>query len=196
MNLATWSGRRIAVLALAASFTACGCAHPHAADSQSAEDEAGFKEFSTRVQQYVELHKRAEKSLPALKTTDLPELITAHQEALARKIREARPDAQPGNLFGPEASKAFERVIAREFEGSQAGNARATIQRGTPLKAVELQVNQSYPEGLPSTTFPPTLLARLPQLPDELAYRIVDKDLVILDVKANLVVDLLAKAIP
>ena len=195
MNLATWSGRRIAVLALAASFTACGCAHPHAADSQSAEDEAGFKEFSTRVQQYVELHKRAEKSLPALKTTDLPELITAHQEALARNFARRDPMLSLETCSG-QASKAFERVIAREFEGSQAGNARATIQRGTPLKAVELQVNQSYPEGLPSTTFPPTLLARLPQLPDELAYRIVDKDLVILDVKANLVVDLLAKAIP
>jgi hypothetical protein len=34
-------------------------------------------------------------------------------------------------------------------------------------------VNQAYPEGLPYTSVPPTLLLRIPKLPEEVAYRIV-----------------------
>ena len=43
---------------------------------------------------------------------------------------------------------------------------------------------------------PPTLLANLPKLPAELEYRIVDRELVLLDTKANLIVDLLPNALP
>ena len=67
--------------------------------------------------------------------------------------------------------------------------------QGDPVKAVRLRVNQPYPDGVPYTTVPPTLLLRLPKLPDEVAYRIVDRDLVLLDVKANLVVDLIPEVI-
>lgn len=160
------------------------------------DNEAGFKEFSSRVQEYVKLHKRLEGTLPKLKQTDQSELITAHQQALAKKIREARPDAKTGNIFTPGARAAFTRAIAQEFKSEDAKNARATIQQGAPVTQVQLQVNQGYPEALPHTSVPPTLLLKLPKLPDELEYRIVDGDLVLLDRKANLVVDLMDKAIP
>jgi hypothetical protein len=39
-------------------------------------------------------------------------------------------------------------------------------------------------------------LQELPPLPEELAYRIVGRDLVLVDSKANLVVDLLHEALP
>ena len=70
-----------------------------AASQEQAEDAAAFKEFSVRVQAYVKLQKTVESGLPALKPTDLPEMIAAHQQALARKIREARPHAKPGDIF-------------------------------------------------------------------------------------------------
>ena len=60
---------------------------------KSKRNAAGFKEFTDHVQEYVKLHKAVEANLPVLKPTDLPEMITAHQQALARKIREARPRA-------------------------------------------------------------------------------------------------------
>ena len=183
-------------LLLAAIFALRGSAQTASTNIQAQQDQAGFKEFSSRAQQYTKLHKRLEQSLPQLKITDQPELIAAHQQALAKKISEARPDARPGNIFAPRAKDAFQRAIAREFKGSEATNALATIQQGAPVKEVQLQVNQVYPEGLPYTSVPPTLLLKFPRLPDELGYRIVDKDLVLLDVKANLVVDLMAKAIP
>jgi len=57
-------------------------------------------------------------------------------------------------------------------------------------------VNKAYPDTLPYTTVPPTLLQKFPKLPDEVAYRIVGRDLVLVDVKANLVVDLISEVFP
>jgi hypothetical protein len=45
-------------------------------------------------------------------------------------------------------------------------------------------------------TTPPALLNRLPPLPQELAYRIVGRDLTLKDTKAGLIVDLIPNAIP
>jgi hypothetical protein len=39
-------------------------------------------------------------------------------------------------------------------------------------------------------------LSKLPQLPQELAYRIVGRDLTLKDTKAELIVDLIPNAIP
>lgn len=171
-------------------------AQPAASDKEAREDADGFKEFSIHVQEYVRLHKAVEGALPQLKPTDLPEMITAHQQALARKMREARPHARRGKIFTHEARKAFKHAIRSEFQGPQAFHARATIQQGSPVKGIHLRVNQGYPTGVPYTTVPPTLLLKLPALPAEVAYRIVDRDLILLDVNADLVVDLIHEAIP
>ena len=184
-------------LAAALLFAGCALAYPaFASERERNEDAAGFKAFSERVNAYVQLHKSAEASLPKLKPTDVPEMITAHQEALARKIREARLHAHRGDIFTHQAREAFRHAIRSEFQGPHAPNARATILQGSPVKTVRLQLNQAYPEGVPYTTVPPTLLQKFPKLPDEVAYRIVGRDLVLLDLKANLVVDLIPEAIP
>jgi hypothetical protein len=73
---------------------------------------------------------------------------------------------------------------------------RKTIRQGEPLTNVQLTVNGAYPEKLPLTTVPPTLLINFPQLPHEVAYRIVGHDLVLLDTEARIVVDFIAGAIP
>jgi hypothetical protein len=167
-----------------------------AAGNEQEDDTASFKAFSQRVDEFVRLHNSVEGTLPKLKPTDLPEMITAHQQALARKIREARPGAQRGDIFTGKASEAFRHTVRGQFQSPGATNARATIRQGDPVKAVRLRVNQSYPDGLPYTTVPPTLLLKLPNLPGEVAYRIVGRDLVLLDVKANLVVDWIPEVFP
>jgi hypothetical protein len=185
--------------ALLAAVLVAGCAlaHPAAAAGKEQEkDAASFQAFLQRVDEFVRLHKSVEATLPKLKPTDLPEMITAHQQALARKIREARPGAQRGDIFTEKARTAFRHAVRSVFQGPDAPYADATIQQGDPLKAVRLRVNQPYPDGVPYTTVPPTLLLAIPKLPDEVAYRIVDRNLVLLDVKANLVVDWIPEVIP
>ena len=156
----------------------------------------GFQEFSDRVQKYVQLHKSVEATLPKLKSTNEPELIVAHQKALARKIKAARIHAKRGDIFTPAASEAFRKAMSIEFQGPHAPHAQATMKQGAPLKKVHLRVNQIYPDSTPYTSVPPTLMQNLPKLPEEVAYRAVSQDLVLLDAKTNLVVDFLANVIP
>jgi hypothetical protein len=188
----------VSVLAIASG---CGSNPPPPVETgvsaeQQRADAAGFQEFSDRVKDYVKRHNSQEAVIPAVKPTDLPEMINAHQQALARKIREARPNAKPGDIFTPAARKSFEDVIQSAMQGPRGANADATMKQGAPLTETSLIVNQGYPDGIPYTTVPPTLLQVFPKLPDEVVYRVVVHDLVLLDLKANVVVDLIPGIIP
>jgi hypothetical protein len=59
-----------------------------------------------------------------------------------------------------------------------------------------MSINGTYPDDLPQTTVPPSLLLRLPQLPPEVAYRIIGHDFVLQDTEARLVIDYIPAAIP
>jgi hypothetical protein len=154
-----------------------------------------LQEFSNLVQAYVTLHRKQESSLPPLKQTPESAKIVEHQQLLASKIRSARANAAEGEIFTADVRKAFLPIVRRHFQGPYARPAQLTIRQGNPVK-LHLNINESYPEGLPWTTVPPSLLQNLPRLPHEVEYRIVDRDLIVWDVKANLVVDILRQAIP
>ena len=73
---------------------------------------------------------------------------------------------------------------------------QASLRHAEPLKPIPLRVNDRYPRNMPLQSTPPTLLLNLPRLPDELHYRIVGRDLVLYDVTADLIVDLISNAVP
>ncbi len=100
------------LVALAVCFAAArlGAGQGGASAKVRAEDAAAFKDFSARVLAYQALQRTVESSLPGLTPTDLPEMIAAHQQALARKLREARPHAKAGDLFTHDACEAFRRA--------------------------------------------------------------------------------------
>jgi len=184
----------IALLAGGEALTARGRGQVSA--PEQSESASGYKEFLDRVNAYASLQKSIESTLPVLKPTDLPEMITGRQQALARKIREARSNAKRGDIFTESATKAFRRTIRAEFRGPHGKGARTTIRQGEPLNKIHLHVNQPYPEGVPFTTVPPSLLLAFPKLPDQVTYRIVGRDLILLDVQANLIVDRIPEIIP
>ena len=162
-------------------------------DNKEARD---FKIFADRVQAYVKLQKNLEASLSPLKPTKDAGQIVEHQRALARKIIDARRDARQGDIFTHEVTERFRKIILRTFHGSEGRFARQTICPDSPSKVFVLHVNDVYPEEIPLTTTPPTLLLKLPELPPELAYRFVGHDLALKDIKAGLIVDLIPNAIP
>jgi hypothetical protein len=161
-----------------------------------AGDAAGFKEFSDRVQAYLKLQKTVEAGLPAMKPTDLPEVIAAHQQARAKRIQEARPNAKAGDLFTPAACEAFRRVSRASVEGAAGPSARAEQQPDDPNQAIRLVVNGIYPDTEPRTTFSPALLAAFPPLPADLAYRIVGRTLLVIDVKSRVIIDVAHLILP
>jgi hypothetical protein len=182
----------MALLVIAGTFTAQRALF----SSQAGPDTRGFKEFGDRVEEYEKLHKHAEKSLPKLKNTSKQEVIAAQQQALVNKIRELRSNARRGDIFTPSATLAIAHSIKAVFAGPDAHRVRNTIQAGEPLEGFKVEVNQRYPESLPFTTLPPTLLRELPRLPDEMAYRILGSALLLVDRKANMIVDFMPNAIP
>jgi hypothetical protein len=157
-------------------------------------EQPAFKDFLERVKQY----EKVKKDAPHLKPSKEHKEITDRRLALAQDIRAARPDAKQGDIFTPSISAQFVMVIHETLQGAgpTASNARKTIRQGEPLKDVSLAVNASYPEAMAVTTVPPTLLLRLPELPDRLEYRIVGHDFVLQDTEARLIVDFIPGAIP
>jgi hypothetical protein len=186
----------VVALSLCAAATGVLAGQGAASGKERADDVAGFKEFTVRVQAYVTLQKAVEAALPVLKPTDLPEMITAHQEALARKLREARPRAKPGDLFTPAACEAFRHASRTALQGPHPASSGAYMKPGAPNPDMHLAVNAIYPDGEPITALPPGLLAAFPPLPVEVAYRVVGRTLIVMDVQSRLVVDIARLILP
>ena len=159
-------------------------------------DSVIIKDFESRVTDYVKLSKKAASGPAAPKQTESAAKLKEYQLALAAKIRAARPQARQGDIFTPQIAKVFQRLIAAPFGGPKGETLRASLRHAEPVKPLNLQVNDSYPEGVPLQSTPPSLLLDLPKLPPELEYRIVGRDLVLRDVKANLIVDFINNVIP
>ena len=184
----------VVALSLAAAGALVG--QGAAPSKEQADDAAAIKQFMVRVDEYMKLRTTIEKQLPASKNKEeLPEMIAAHQQALARKIQDGRANAKTGDIFTREAREAFRHVISGVFEDPQNAVTHALQQQKT-VQSVPLKVNGNYPDAIAETTFPSALLQKLPTLPDELSYRIMGRDLVLVDRKANLVIDLFHEALP
>jgi hypothetical protein len=67
---------------------------------------------------------------------------------------------------------------------------------GAPNPGMRLVVNGLYADIEPTTAFPPELLAAFPPLPAEIAYRIVGRTLIVVDVQSWLIVDVARFVLP
>jgi hypothetical protein len=153
------------------------------------------KDFEKRVTDYVNLQKSLAKDLPTSKPTTEPQVILDHQRELAKKIRDARKQAAQGEIFTPEISKEFHRLLGFAKEGQNNTQIKKSLERAEPVR-LTLHVNDAYPAEVPLQSTPPTILMNLPSLPPGLEYRIVSRALVLRDATANIVVDLLPNAVP
>ena len=151
----------------------------------------GFKE---RVADYVKLHKEAQSKVPKLTESNAAGNMQGREAALAAAIKQLRPDAKEGDVFGVDFRAVLAREVRRDFLGRSAADRRAVMQE-QPLK-MRLSVNMTYPTDKPLKTFPAQLLQKLPELPPELEYRIVGHHIVLRDVAANIIVDVARDIVP
>ena len=152
-------------------------------------------QFLKRVEDYVALHNKLERTLPPRPEHPTPEQLEAHAHALSTMLIEARPHAKQGDLLTQDTRAYLRRQIARALAGPDGRAIRQEIREDNPGK-VKLQVNGRYPEGVPVSTMPPTVLGELPRLPDDVEYRFIGERLILLDVHARLVIDYMDSAIP
>jgi hypothetical protein len=152
-------------------------------------------EFQNRVEEYVALHRLLEKQVPALEVTEDPKTIHAAIEALQEKLRPARATTRQGDIYSAEIAQLFRRLIQETYPESEMLGLISLIADDAPETSIRPRVNASYPSGAPLSMMAPRLLLVFPPLPDELQYRFVDRDLILWDVHANLIVDVVPNAI-
>lgn len=166
-------------------------ATPNAAGGQPGVNAQGAAtlEFQKRIEAYIKIHNQAEAKIPNLKKTDDPQEIADREKALGQAIMTLRAGAQPGEIFAPEYQPYFIQIVQDDFKTRSAADRKAIIVE-LP-KNMKVDINTVYPTTIPLATFPPMLLRKLPDLPPELEYRLVGHSLILRDVKANLIVDVL-----
>lgn len=163
----------------------------------TAVEERALAQFATAVDYYVTLHRRLERSLPPEQMFDDPEDMFAAREALRVAIVQARPGARQSNMFTSDVAPAIRNrlLTAMRQHGHSAADVLAAINEERLPGMPEPEVNGEFPWGIGSAMWP-TLLRALPPLPRELEYRFSNRSLVLIDVHANLVVDVLENALP
>jgi len=163
----------------------------------AAIEERVLQDFNQRVNQYIRLHRRLERGLPPERLFGDVEDMSAAVDALHQAMIDARPHATAGTLFTPGVAELLTARLTR-----------AIVKSGhTPAEAL-IAFNLGYLGGIPDATINgrvppgryvrmwPALLATLPDLPPELEYRFIGWDLAIIDVHADLIVDILKDALP
>jgi hypothetical protein len=154
-------------------------------------------EFDTRVQEYVRLRDDIARDLPPQRVTSDPEELLAARDSLLHAVQRARRDIQPGSMFSGRPAVAFRHLFDTIAATRQVDlNQMVRILRLERSSGAERPVvNEPYDWRLGAWMWP-WLLAELPALPPDLQYRVVETDLVLIDIRAGLVIDILEQALP
>jgi len=148
--------------------------------------------FTAATREYARMHRRLEQQFGPIQVTDRPETIQRAIAAMAAAIRAERPDAKQGDFFTPALARDLRVRVdqALREHGFTAADVLAAGADGPDPAMFAVRVNGTFPWVLGAAMFP-CVTAALPPIPPELQYRIVGNDLVLIDVHASLVVDVL-----
>jgi hypothetical protein len=165
--------------------------------AQTATAPPATQAFVEATREYAAMHRRLEATLPALDVTSNPDTIFKVVQQMAAALRAARPNARPGDFFTEAVAielrvRIDEALAAHGFTAADVRESEAL--EGVDPATVPLEVNGTFP-WIHATAMFPCVLNALPPLPPELHYRIVGNTLVLIDVHASLIVDLLPHAL-
>ena len=165
----------------------------------SAQEQAETKasdRFQIAISRYVSLHRTIERFVPPIKNVTDPLEAKRSMIAMSEAIRKARWSVTEGNIFMGQAAIGIHHTLT-----TASRNADPACQRAlsdifqSPADTWSETVNDAFPWAL-SRILPPCVQDALPELPIELQYRVVGADLVLVDLHANLIVDILRGAFP
>ena len=186
--------RRLALVGCVGAVVA-GCKKEEAKPAANPAD-AVFADFGKRVDAYMKLRKAMVDSVGDLDPTTSQAEITARATRLANGIIAARAQAKPGDIFTPEVSALVATLIKQEYSRRPDSVQETREDQQDELPDFVPKVNMLYPTTDPLATFPATLLPLLPPLPEQLEYRVVQNYLVLRDIEANVILDVMPNAVP
>jgi hypothetical protein len=194
----TKSLKQIALLGaiLALTLAIAGCHAKTAAETQALVDAKALLSFHDRLVTYIAVHKQAKAQLgfDGIKVTNDPAQIVQRQQAIAERIGMLRRQANEGELFTPEIRTYFARALDSAYLTNPQGIS-TSLECIPTLVEEKIKPNDVYPDVVGYSIVPPTMLLHIPELPAELEYRIVNKDLLIRDIEGNMIVDVMRNAI-
>ena len=147
-------------------------------------------DFDRRVADYSDLRSELEKGLPGPMVNDDVAAMRTAVRALGSRVRAARRGAKQGDIFTPTVSVAFKRVLVLQMNAGT----WSSIMDDNPGE-FPTRINGDYPERRPLSAVPPPILAALPALPDGVQYRFLGRHLILLDTRAEVILDRIPYAI-
>lgn len=187
LSFAAWAGGPAAQTAHAALAPAQP-GQPVNANARALAD------VQARIAEYVALHKKLEGTIPRLSKNATPEEIDKHHRALAHLLQQARRGAKRGEIFTAPARAVIRHLLDGVFGGPDGTAVRASIMDENP-GSLKIMINARYPDSVPLSTMPPQVLEGLPKLPEELEYRFIGDQLILMDVHAHTIVDVIDNAL-
>jgi hypothetical protein len=158
-------------------------------------DKQAITLFKNRIKDYIKLRSKVKRKLPRLSKDSTPEQLESFRKSFEESLRAARAGAKRGDVFTPAAADYIRRTLRTEFKGDDRAALREIVFEAE-TSGVPLRVNYPYPETRELTEMPPTLLLRLPQLPTEVKYRFVGRNMLLVDRDNNLIIDYMVDALP
>jgi len=151
-------------------------------------------DYQERVKGYLAAQRKISVDIPKLPDKATPQQIDARQRDLGRRMMAARKTAKRGDIFGADMSALLRTLLAPLFNGPDGAKARAAIfDEDHPVVP---GVNVRYPDAVPMSTMPPDVMRLLPGVDPALEYRFIGRHLILLDVEAHLIIDVVDNAIP
>ena len=161
----------------------------------SPADKEAVKRFERRVKDYVKVRNAVKAKLPKLSKDATPAQIDAYRESFEAGVRTARAGAKRSDIFNHDGSDYIRRTLKLNFKGNDRVELRDIVFDGETA-TVKVRVNYPYPEQVEFVEMPPTVLLNLPQLPPEVRYRFVGRNLLLVDRDNNLILDYMTNALP
>ena len=161
----------------------------------SEADARALATMNDRLGDYIELHRRIEATLPKLPDDATPQQIDRNQRLFEQKLRAARKGARAGDIFTPEARPVILRLLAAVFAGPDGKRLKASIMDENP-KDLTHTINGRYPDTVPLSSVPPEVLQTMPKLTEDMEYRFIGDDLILLDTHAHVIADVIEDALP
>jgi hypothetical protein len=204
-----WEGRHTTIgpqtgtdtLLPLAFLVSCVLVVPIGSAQEVTAREAALQHFQKHVAAYVTLRDRVTAAVPELAVTPHAATLQKTTDSLARAIRTARRNARRGDVFTADVARQFRGIInsALRQHGISPADALADVKEEldegrTSGQRPTLAINARFAWGSGSA-MRPEIVAALPALPEALEYTFVNRDLLLVDAGADLVVDILPRAI-
>jgi hypothetical protein len=154
------------------------------------------QQFNVAIEEYIALHRKLEQHVPPSRVTANARDIVESSDALAAALQAARVNAREGDVFAPAVAVYLRKRISDTLKARgflPEGVVAASLEEADSAASLP-EVNGRFPWRRGAAMWP-CILDALPRLPAELQYRIVGRDLVLVDIEAELVVDILRNAL-